>query len=188
MHVDAGEAGQLVYELVWPLLRALYNTGRYLTFPGIGLLVAGLLTAQMGQSELSDIQAEVEISATQLSHAIEGTMPLYSELVTMGAREPVLSPFLDRYQRAEDELGRYAAALDLCDAMLQELRVLPSTEDTAQVQRRREVEVQLNHLRSQYEAWSQNLAAWQDSAGGVKGTLAIRTGMATPPPGWEDPG
>ncbi len=143
MHVDAGEAGQLVYELVWPLLRALYNTGRYLAFPVIGVLVAGLLTAQMGQSELADIQAEVEISATQLSHAIEGTMPLYSELLTMGAREPVLTPFLDRYQRGEDELTRYGAALDLCDAMLQELRVLPTMEDTAQIQRRREVEVQL---------------------------------------------
>lgn len=186
MHVDPSDAGQLIYELVWPLLRALYNTGRYLTFPVIGVLLVGLLTAQMGQTELNDIESDVELTETQLGHAIEAALPLYSELITMGAREAVLAPFLDRYQRSEDAISRYNAALELTDAMLQELRVLPPTADVAQIQRRREVEVQLNHMRSQYDTWARNMGAWQDSAGGMKGTLAIRAGLAAPPPGWED--
>ena len=187
-HLDPGAAGQLVYELVWPLLRALYNTGRYLTIPVIGVLIVGLLTAQLGVSELSDVEDDVARSETQLVVAIEGSVPLYSELITLGAREPVMAPYLDRYQRSEEGLPRYDAALDLCDAMLQELRVLAPTEDAVQIQRRREIEVSLNHMRAQYTTWKQDMQDWNDTASGLKGTMAIRAGMAVAPPDWEDPG
>ena len=178
---------ELLYELLWPLLRALYHTGRYVAFPIAGLLIASVLGAQVGQTKLSGEAEAVQVSEVQLAQAIEGGLPIYSELLELGAREQVLAPFLDRYKKSSEGAASYTAAADLIDAMVDEVRLLEPSEDPAVLQQRRDVEVRLRAVQAAYDTWQEDMAAWQDTASTLTGTLAIRGGMADPPPGWVDP-
>ncbi|MCP4807171.1 MAG: serine/threonine protein kinase [Proteobacteria bacterium] len=178
---------EILYELLWPLLRALFHTGRYIAFPIVGLLVASVLGAQVGQTRLSDESEAVQVAEVQLAQAIEGGLPLYSDLLELGAREHVLAPFLERYKRSDGERASYAAAADLIDAMIDEVRLLEPVEDAAVLQERRELEVRLRSVQASHDTWAESVVEWESAANTLTGTLAIRGGMAEAPPGWTDP-
>ena len=185
-HFRPDGGSDIFAELVWPVLRALYHTGRYFTLPVVIVLLAGGAGAMKGERQLQVLEEQVQTAEVQLDQAVAGQQDMVAELVALGARPSILDPYVERLKRAEDERSRFEAAAELTGAMLEELRLLPATDDPAQVQKRREAEMKLNHASERYQSYLEAMDGWQAGAGTMTGTLAIRAGFAEAPPDWTD--
>jgi serine/threonine protein kinase len=186
-HAVRAEGGSEVFaELIWPLLRGAFHAGRYMTLPVVILLFGGGAGATLGERELQVLEEQVSSTTVQLDQALTGQLGLVDELIQLGARPAILDPYVERYQRAESDRDRFKAAEALSGAMLEELRMLPATDEPELVQRRRQAEVQLHHSRERYHAYLEAMEAWGQGASTVKGTLAIKAGFAEAPPDWVE--
>lgn len=174
-------ADDVIRDFVWPMLAVLGNTARYLAVP-VGIMVGiGYLGGLKGQGEVREASKSYMSAEDQLAVAVLSQEELAEQLVEMGARESSLYALVARTE-SEDVEERIEASKELSDAMLDELRTLPQSDDPQAELKRRSLELQIQDLNRAHERRSQALGQWREASDGVAGGMAIRLGMAPAPP------
>lgn len=174
-------ADDVVRDFVWPMLTVLANTARYLAVPVLIMVGIGYLGGLKGQGEVREASKSYMSAEDQLAVAVLSQEELAEQLIEMGARDTSLKALIARTE-SEDVEERIEASKDLSDAMLDELRTLPQSDDPEMELKRRSLELQVQDLNRAHERRSQALGQWREASDGVTGGMAIRLGMAPAPP------
>ena len=93
------------------------------------------------------------MATTQLLTGLDGEEGMADQVQDLGGRDNILEPFRERYERATTDEERIEASRDLNDALLEELRLLPHTDDPEQALTRRNLELQLRELTRKHDAY-----------------------------------
>jgi serine/threonine protein kinase len=138
---------------LWPLLRGFGGAVKFILGPGIGLAVLTLWAGRRGAELIEQARDEFEMAQTQLVDTLARELDMADQVEDLGARSEVLDPFRRRYEAAETDEQRIKAARELNDALLEEIRLLPSLDDPEQELARRNLELQLNDLGRKHDAY-----------------------------------
>ena len=164
--------------MLWPMVRAFGTTVKFILGPGIGLAVLTLWAGRHGAELLEQARGELEMAATQVIASLDKEMDMANQVQELGGRPNMLEPFRRRYENATTDEERIAAARMLNNALLEELRLLPHTDDPEQALARRNLELQLNELTRKHDAYEVAVTHLEDESATPFAQVALTFDMA----------
>lgn len=163
--------------MIWPMVRAFGSTVKFVLGPGIALAVLTLWAGRQGAALVGQARGDLRMATTQLLTTLDAEEEMAAQVQDLGGRDTMLQPLRERYERATTDEERIEAARDLNDALLEELRLLPHTDDPEQALTRRNLELQLHELTRKHDAYDVAVDRFEEESATLFALVALTFDM-----------
>ncbi|MCB9765153.1 MAG: serine/threonine protein kinase [Alphaproteobacteria bacterium] len=181
-----------VGEALGNLARTLLLVAAPLLVLGVALLIVGWFGAGM-VGEATERADRVGVQLDEMMGEQDDMVAEYKELVVLALQEPDDGPArsynVEQVERRHEDLksaavgpARVEASRELADFMSLEIGKLPTFQDDAVQQRRRDLELELRALLDNHGQHQDALTEWHAQVEAPMGYIAVLLGLAEAPP------
>lgn len=151
---------------------------------GVGalmLLVVGAvgLSLLLGRAAVVRQATQAEAARAEIARALDAEPRLVEDLIAAGAAREKLETTYFKYHDARGSAAQHAAAIALINALEPLATTPPPDEARAKAGRLPE---RVTSIVSARQTWLTEVREWDEAATSFPGSLAVRLGIASPPP------